>query len=178
MSLKSFLPFYLMHPLSHIFEGVSVCDIVHNDDTLSTQRDILEICETRSEVYDCKKKEKKLRKEFSFNFREFWSEFPENDSLDDEIGFRPLKKNKEQCSVLYENLLKEYPSETILKCLKYEVAARKDQSKIRKENLMKYFSNSFFWLKNRKFEPYLKLIEKGEYKSKEPIGIINTNEIF
>lgn len=113
--------------------------------------------------------------EYSKEFLEFWGLFPSIDSFEYAgqtfNGVRNLKTKKKECSVLYEEIIKEVPHEVLIKCLNYEIEARKDMSVVRKANQLTFMNNTHTWLYNRKFEPYIRLSASGPYKSKS--GNIN-----
>jgi len=137
------------------------------------------------EVYS-RDRTKSLRnkpKEYDPRFLEWWEAFPRSDDFwvvfkekDSFKGDRTLRVKKDESQTRYLELLKYYPHDKLLKALKYERDARRDQSYVRSKNMLTYMRSTHPYLNDTEnIEKYMILLERGAYQPKRT-GIIQTNK--
>lgn len=154
--------------------------ILFDDEVTPKGHQIYAECQQWIDVYKPQYKPPAVKHEYSKIFMEYYNAFPDSDNLMDTsnniyrddlkeyLGFRNMKiaSEKTKAESLYLKYVKEFGHETMLKCLRYDIAARLDQTKIRKENQITSMSNAYNWLYKRKFEAYFSLVKRGEYQVK------------
>lgn len=138
-------------------------------------------------VYSPKEKVKKAKAEYSPEFKEWWETFQSTDNFEyagvEFNGTRTLRVKKDECAVLYENILREgvYTHQEMVKALVWEKEARMDQSVVRNKNEFTYSSSTHPYLNQRKFETYIPLANKSPYKPKSietKKELIETSKLF
>ena len=119
------------------------------------------------EVYakDRVKKAKPQKKEYNIDFLKWWDAYPRTSAWGDYLDSRTLRVNKSGCEKLFLSLLKEYTVEELINGLKYEIAYRKDESRLKKENAMMYMQSTEPYLNQFKEKAiiYVEKAKKGKY---------------
>jgi hypothetical protein len=78
---------------------------------------------------------------------------------------------KEECKAKIDKILEEgdYTIDEIIEALEFEVLQKKENSIKTKTNKLTYMQNSFTYLNQRTFEPFIELIKEGETIKEEQI---------
>ena len=122
------------------------------------------------EVYDKSRKKTapKKKKEYDPRFLEWWESYPRDPEWGEYIDSRTLRVNKSNCQELFLKLLKRYTTEELINGLKYEIAHRKEESRLKKENIMMYMQSTEPYLNqfDEKAIKYVEKAKKGMYKPK------------
>lgn len=121
-----------------------------------------------SSTYEPKVKTEKKKLEYSKEFETWWEAYPALSQFEFAgkpfPGTRRLRTDKEQCSVVFEEVLKEVPLQLLLDSLEYEVTVKMDQSVTNRRNELQYMNGTLPYLNQRKFKDYVALALKGKYQ--------------
>lgn len=102
---------------------------------------------------------KKVGVKYSKEFLEFWEAYPRSDNFEYRgsffTGTRNLRVKKEECSRVYEELLKSYSHTEMVNALNKEVQVRKSKSFEKQKNEMTYMRSTLPYLNSRAFEIFL-----------------------
>jgi hypothetical protein len=107
-------------------------------------------------------------------FEEWWKAFPGTDTFTHKgvkfDGSRSLRKDKEGCKLKFDKILEEgeYTAAELIAALNYDVLQKKENSVKQKSNRLTYLQNSFTYLHQRSFEPFIELIKQGETVQEAP----------
>lgn len=114
-------------------------------------------------VYDRKEQVKKKKPVYSEEFLEWLSYFPKTDEFDGFMGTRQFHKKLPEASTKYDQLIRKVDHMDMIESLRYEVDYRKELSRQKGTNELSFLSNTFYYLKQNKFESFL---GRGLFKSK------------
>jgi hypothetical protein len=109
---------------------------------------------------------KKLKQKSS-DFDAWWNAFPSTDNFEHNgkkfIGSRGLKRNREECRIKFNKILAEgdYTAEDIVNATLLDVFLKKQASVKNGDNRMSFIQNSFTYISQRSFEPFLEMIKTG-----------------
>ena len=100
-------------------------------------------------------------------FEAWWKVYPGTDTFTHKgesfTGTRGLRVNKEECKIKFDKILGEgeYTADDMLAALQFDVTQKKENSVKAKANKLTYMQNSFSYLNQRSFEPFIELIKEG-----------------
>ena len=109
---------------------------------------------------------KKVRQKSS-DFDEWWKTFPSTDHFEYKgksfNGSRGLKRAREDCRIKFNKILAEgeYKGEDIVNATLLDVYLKKEASVKSGENRLSFIQNSFTYITQRSFEPFLEMILTG-----------------
>jgi hypothetical protein len=109
---------------------------------------------------------KKLKQKSS-DFDAWWNVFPSTDNFEHNgkkfSGSRGLKRNREECRIKFNKILSEgdYTADDIVNATLLDVFLKKEASVKNGDNRMSYIQNSFTYISQRSFEPFLEMIKTG-----------------
>jgi hypothetical protein len=111
-------------------------------------------------------------------FEQWWKAYPGTDTFTHKgeifTGTRGLRVNKEECKIKFDKILGEgeYTANDMLEALQFDVLQKKENSVKAKANKLTYMQNSFSYLNQRSFEPFIELIKEGAKieESTKPVG--------
>lgn len=104
------------------------------------------------------------------DFDRWWKAFPGTDIFEHRgkkfRGCRTLKSKKEDCRTKLNNILNEgeYTIDQLVGALEYDVLSKKESSVQSNANKLTYMQNSFTYLHQRSYEPFIELYDKNEIK--------------
>jgi hypothetical protein len=104
----------------------------------------------------------------SIGFDAWWKAFPGTDIFIHKgkkfNGCRNLKSKKEDCRLKLSNIINEgeYTIEQLIGALEYDVLSKKNSSVQSNTNKLTYMQNSYTYLHQRSYEPFIELINKEE----------------
>jgi len=115
------------------------------------------------------KEEKKIvkQKPATTEFNDWWLSYPGTDTFTHNgktfTGSRTLRQNKDECRLRYDKILLEgeYTSSQLVEALKFDVLQKKEASLKENTNKLTYMQNSFTYLNQRSYEPFIELINSG-----------------
>lgn len=144
--------------------------IITEDEKLTTLgTDILSFVSKKTNKKFIKKKIEKS------DFDDWWEIFPSTDEfkMGNKLftGTRGLRTSKEKCRLAFNKIINEgvYNKEDIIKATIYDVKMRKSNSLKQNKNNLMYLQNSYTYLENKSFEPFISLSDKT-ITSSTPIG--------
>jgi len=109
---------------------------------------------------------KKLKQKSS-DFDAWWNAFPSTDNFEHNgkkfSGSRGLKRNREECRIKFNKILAEgdYTADDIVNATLLDVFLKKQASVKNGDNRMSFIQNSFTYISQRSFEPFLEMIKTG-----------------
>jgi hypothetical protein len=109
---------------------------------------------------------KKLKQKSS-DFDAWWNVFPSTDNFEHNgkkfSGSRGLKRNREECRIKFNKILSEgdYTADDIVNATLLDVFLKKQASVKNGDNRMSFIQNSFTYISQRSFEPFLEMIKTG-----------------
>ena len=115
------------------------------------------------------------RKKIDTEFQRWWETYPGTDTFTYKnkkfSGTRTIRVKKEECKAKIDKILDEgdYTIDEIIEALEFEVLQKKENSIKTKTNKLTYMQNSFTYLNQRTFEPFIELIKEGETIKEEQI---------
>lgn len=115
---------------------------------------------------EIKKPMKKLKQKTS-DFDAWWNVFPSTDNFEYNgkrfSGSRGLKRNREECRIKFNKILAEgdYTTDDIVQATLLDIFLKKEASVKNGDNRMSYIQNSFTYIAQRSFEPFLEMIKTG-----------------
>lgn len=115
---------------------------------------------------EVKQSMKKLKQKTS-DFDAWWNTFPSTDNFEYNgrkfSGSRGLKRNREECRIKFNKILAEgdYTADDIVQATLLDVFLKKEASVKSGDNRMSYIQNSFTYIAQRSFEPFLEMIKTG-----------------
>jgi len=125
--------------------------------------------------FDLPSKEKITRIERDKDgFEKWWNTYPGTDTFKHKgvsfSGTRALRINKEECQIKFNKIILEgeHTSDMLIKALEFDVLQKKENSIKNKTNKLTYMQNSFTYLNQRTFEPFIDLIKEGETIKESP----------
>lgn len=115
------------------------------------------------------KEEKKIvkQKPATTEFNDWWLSYPGTDTFTHKgktfAGSRTLRQNRDECRLKYDKILLEgeYTSSQLVEALKFDVLQKKEASLKENTNKLTYMQNSFTYLNQRSYEPFIELINSG-----------------
>ena len=115
------------------------------------------------------KEEKKIvkQKPATTEFNDWWLSYPGTDTFTHKgktfAGSRTLRQNRDECRLKYDKILLEgeYTSSQLVEALKFDVLQKKEASLKENTNKLTYMQNSFTYLNQRSYEPFIELINAG-----------------
>ena len=115
---------------------------------------------------EIKKPMRKLKQKAS-DFDAWWNVFPSTDNFEHKgkkfFGSRGLKRNREECRIKFNKILAEgdYTVEDIVNATLLDIFLKKESSVKNGDNRMSYIQNSYTYITQRSFEPFLEMIKTG-----------------
>lgn len=115
---------------------------------------------------EIKKPMRKLKQKAS-DFDAWWNVFPSTDNFEHRgkkfFGSRGLKRNREECRIKFNKILAEgdYTVEDIVNATLLDIFLKKESSVKNGDNRMSYIQNSYTYITQRSFEPFLEMIKTG-----------------
>ncbi len=137
---------YLSEEGKITLEGKSIVDFVNSEDKVKLVR----------------------KKNSSEPIDKFWEVFPGTDTFEHKgkkfYGSRGLKQDKPTCKLKLDAILNEgeYTIDQIIKAVEYDILIKKEQSFKTGQNKISFLQNSATYLRQRSYENFIKLIDKGE----------------
>ena len=107
------------------------------------------------------------KKSITSDFEEWYKVFPGTDTFTHKgktfTGSRNLRQNPADCRIKFDKILieGEYTVKELIEALKFDVLQKKEASVQENTNKLKYMQNSFTYLNQRSYEPYIELIREG-----------------
>lgn len=146
-------------PLNHLVrEGY-----IYNNKVTEKGKDLLKLFkETEYEgSFSTRGRATTVEPEYTPEFLEFWDKFPSNDTFKYGgkmfVGTRSFKVKKSQCYSRFNKLLEKYSYRDIIHGTAVIVSIFKNRSIKEGKNIMTYMSNTYTFLDQEKFEPYIHL---------------------
>ncbi len=109
---------------------------------------------------------KKLKQKSS-DFESWWNAFPSTDNFEHKgkkfPGSRALKRSREDCRIKFNKILAEgeYVAQDIVDATNLDVYLKKEASIRSGDNKLSFLQNSFTYLVQRSFEPFIEMIKTG-----------------
>lgn len=106
------------------------------------------------------------KKPSSKDFDEWWNAFPSTDHFDYRgkvfTGSRGMRVKKEQCKLKFNAILNEgvYTAQQIINATKYVVTLKKESSLKKRTNELTYLQNSYTFLNDSHYVPFIELSDK------------------
>jgi hypothetical protein len=125
-------------------------------------KDLLTFLNTETQEVLVKKKPKEE------SFETWWKTYPGTDTFTYKeksfTGTRGLRQKKDDCKLKFNKILNEgeYTAEDLIASLEYELKQKKENSIKTKSNKLSFMQNSFTYLNQRTFEPFIELIKEGK----------------
>lgn len=100
-------------------------------------------------------------------FDEWWECFPSTDHFEFKgrvfTGSRGMKTKKEECALKFNEIVNDnvYTARQIINATKFVVNLKKEASYRKKSNELTYLQNSYTFLKDGHFKPFVEMAEKG-----------------
>jgi hypothetical protein len=118
------------------------------------------------------------RKPATTEFEEWWKAYPGTDTFTHKgkkfTGARSLRQNKDECRLRFDKILLEgeYTAAQMIEALNFDVLQKKENSVKTSTNRLSYMQNSFTYLNQRSFEPFIELIKEGGKveETDKPVG--------
>lgn len=101
------------------------------------------------------------------DFDEWWKEFPASDIFTYKgvsfTGSRAFKVKKDDCRIQFNKIVNEgeIKAEELIKALKFDVLAKKEESVKARTNKLVYMQNSLTYLNQRSFEGFVEILKDG-----------------
>lgn len=172
-------------PGKHKFlNELNTLGLIFENEITSKGRSLYEECLSWSGEYVPQSKPVKVERTYSEEFLTWWKLFPSNDTFEVDgksfQGLRNFKTKKDECQTKFDFLTTIISAQELIDALQFEVDARIDQSLIRGANQLTYLQNTWTYLHNKSFEPYLALAAKGPYKrrAEQKKELIDTTKLF
>jgi len=109
-----------------------------------------------------------VRKKLSTkDFDEWWESFPGTDHFEYKgrvfTGSRGMRVQKEKCKLKFNAILNEgvYTARQLIDALNYVVTLKKESSLRKKSNELTYLQNSYTFINDGHYVPFIDMIEKG-----------------
>lgn len=99
------------------------------------------------------------------DFDEWWKEFPASDIFTYKgvsfTGSRAFKVKKDDCRIQFNKIVNEgeIKAEELIKALKFDVLAKKEESVKARTNKLVYMQNSLTYLNQRSFEGFVEILK-------------------
>lgn len=109
------------------------------------------------------------------SFDQWWKAYPGTDTFKHKdktfSGSRSMRVKRDDCKIKLFKILNEgdYTIEELIKALEYEVLQKKVNSYKTGTNKLTFMQNSFTYLNQRSFEPFIELIKEGHTIKEEPV---------
>ena len=118
------------------------------------------------------------RKPATTEFEEWWKAYPGTDTFTHKgkkfTGARSLRQNKDECRLRFDKILLEgeYTAAQMIEALEFDVLQKKENSVKTGTNRLSFMQNSFTYLNQRSFEPFIELIKEGGKveETDKPVG--------
>jgi len=100
-------------------------------------------------------------------FDEWWESYPSTDHFEYKgrvfTGSRGMRVQKEKCKLKFNAILNEgiYTAKDIIEATKYVVMLKKEASLKKKSNELTYLQNSYTFINDGHYIPFVELAEKG-----------------
>jgi hypothetical protein len=110
------------------------------------------------------------------DFDDWWSTFPLSDHFEYKgrifIGSRTMRVQKDKCMLKFNSLVNEgeFTAAEIIEGTKYLVDLKKENSFKKKSNELTYLNNSYTFLSEKLFRPFIGLKQLGVPITDSPIG--------
>lgn len=107
------------------------------------------------------------KKETNTEFDEWWQAFPMTDHFEYKgrifTGSRKMRVQIEKCALKFNQIVNDniFTARQIIEATKYVILLRKEASLKKKSNELTYMHNSYTFLDQKDFEPFVKLAEDG-----------------
>ena len=107
------------------------------------------------------------RKPATTEFEEWWKAYPGTDTFTHKskkfTGNRGLRQHKDECRLKFDKILLEgeYTAAQLIEALNFDVLQKKENSVKTGTNRLMYMQNSFTYLNQRSYEPFIELIKEG-----------------
>ena len=147
--------------------------ISETDEKITTQGvELLKFMETKEATKIVK------RKPATSEFEEWWKAYPGTDTFTHKgkkfSGNRGLRQNKDECRLRFDQILLEgeYTAAQLIEALNFDVLQKKENSVKTGTNRLSFMQNSFTYLNQRSFEPFIELIKEGGKveETDKPVG--------
>lgn len=147
--------------------------ISNTDDKITTMgEELLKFMETKEATKIVK------RKPATTEFEEWWKAYPGTDTFTHKskkfTGTRGLKQNRDECRLKFDKILLEgeYTAAQLIEALEFDVLQKKENSVKTNTNRLSFMQNSFTYLNQRSFEPFIELIKEGATveETSKPVG--------
>jgi hypothetical protein len=106
-------------------------------------------------------------KSVSADFERWWKTYPGTDTFEYKgkkfSGSRSLRADKENCKTRFNSILVEgeYTVDDLISALEFDVAQKKENSLKTGMNKLSFMQNSYTYLNQRSFEPFIELVKEG-----------------
>ena len=110
------------------------------------------------------------------DFDLWWEAFPATDHFEYKgrifTGSRAMRVQKEQCKLRFNSILNEgeYTAQQIIDATKYVVTLKKENSFKKKTNEVTYIHNSYKFLNDGDWKPFVDLMKQGVPFTDSPVG--------
>lgn len=101
------------------------------------------------------------------DFERWWKAYPGTDTFAHNgvkfQGTRAFRANKTECQLKFNSILNEgdYTADDLIGAIEFDVLQKKENSFKTKTNRLTFLQNSFTYLNQRTFEPFIELIKEG-----------------
>ena len=144
-----------------------------SDEKITTEgTELLRFIESKEETKIVK------RKPATTEFEEWWKAYPGTDTFTHKgkkfTGARSLRQNRDECRLRFDKILLEgeYTAAQLIEALNFDVLQKKENSVKTGTNRLSFMQNSFTYLNQRSFEPFIELIKEGGKveETDKPVG--------
>jgi len=110
------------------------------------------------------------------DFDEWWEAFPASDHFEYKgrifTGSRTMRVKKEDCKLKFNAILNEgkFTARQIIDATKFLVTLKKENSFKKKSNELSYLNNSYKFINESLFAPFVDIMKQGVPISDSPIG--------
>ncbi len=121
------------------------------------------------------------KKSSTKEFDDWWEAFPSTDHFEYKgrvfTGSRGMRVQKEKCKLKFNAILNEgvYTAKQLIDALNYVVTLKKESSLKKKSNELTYLQNSYTFINDGHYVPFVELAEKGIKMTDTPVTSTGTD---
>jgi hypothetical protein len=161
------------HDLVSLCEGNAkleiICQGVYRKGLISQDHKITRIGKNVLEFLKQEAPKDKIVKNKSVNedFEKWWKAYPGTDTFEYKgkkfAGSRSLRSDKENCKTRFNSIIVEgeYSVDDLIAALEFDITQKKENSLKTGMNKLSFMQNSYTYLNQRSFEPFIELVKEG-----------------
>lgn len=146
-----------------------ICQGVYRKGLLSQDHKITKIGKNVLEFLKEEAPKDKIVKSKTVNsdFERWWKTYPGTDTFEYKgkkfSGSRSLRSDKENCKTRFNSIIVEgeYTVDDLVSALEFDVMQKKENSLKTGMNKLSFMQNSYTYLNQRSFEPFIELVKEG-----------------